>query len=91
MLAGSADALRRQASRPAEQLSPDLRPLGASVSPWRAPGAIILLHVWYSSGPSARAALPLMIDKLRGEGYEFVTVDELLHIHTGAVPVVSQP
>jgi peptidoglycan/xylan/chitin deacetylase (PgdA/CDA1 family) len=55
------------------------------------PGSIILLHPWYASGPSARAALPLIIDKLRGEGYQFVTVDELLHINTRTVAVVNQP
>lgn len=48
------------------------------------PGSIILLHVWYSSGASARAALPVMIDKLQGQGYQFLTVDELLRINTVA-------
>jgi peptidoglycan/xylan/chitin deacetylase (PgdA/CDA1 family) len=30
------------------------------------PGSIILLHPWYGSGPSVRAALPLIIDELQG-------------------------
>jgi len=54
------------------------------------PGSIILLHPWYQSGPSVRAALPLIIDKLQAQGYQFLTVDELLRINTGGAPVVSQ-
>jgi peptidoglycan-N-acetylglucosamine deacetylase len=55
------------------------------------PGSIILLHPWYQSGPSVRAALPLIIDRLQGQGYQFLTVDELLHINTAAAPVLGQP
>jgi peptidoglycan-N-acetylglucosamine deacetylase len=54
------------------------------------PGSIILLHPWYRSGPSVRAALPVIIDKLQGQGYQFLTVDELLRIGTAAAPVVGQ-
>jgi peptidoglycan/xylan/chitin deacetylase (PgdA/CDA1 family) len=55
------------------------------------PGSIILLHPWYGSGPSVRAALPLIIDKLQAQGYQFLTVDELLRVNTAAAPVVSPP
>lgn len=40
------------------------------------PGSIVLLHVWWQE-PS-RAALPVVIDRLRAAGYEFLTVRELL-------------
>jgi len=42
------------------------------------PGAIILLHVWYRGREPSRLALPVIIDELRAEGYEPVTVRELL-------------
>jgi len=42
------------------------------------PGSIILLHVWYPSRHPSREALPIIIDRLRADGYEFVTVRELL-------------
>jgi peptidoglycan/xylan/chitin deacetylase (PgdA/CDA1 family) len=32
----------------------------------------------------------LIIDKLQAQGYQFLTVDELLRINTGGAPVVSQ-
>jgi peptidoglycan-N-acetylglucosamine deacetylase len=42
------------------------------------PGSIILLHVWYPSRRPSRAALPIIIDRLHADGYQFVTVRELL-------------
>jgi len=42
------------------------------------PGSIILMHVWYGSRAPSRAALPAIIDRLGAEGYQFVTVRELL-------------
>jgi peptidoglycan/xylan/chitin deacetylase (PgdA/CDA1 family) len=42
------------------------------------PGAIILLHVWYRGREPSRLALPVIIEKLRADGYELVTVRELL-------------
>lgn len=42
------------------------------------PGSIVLLHVWWSSGESSRAAIPMIVDSLREDGYRFVTVRELL-------------
>jgi peptidoglycan/xylan/chitin deacetylase (PgdA/CDA1 family) len=42
------------------------------------PGSIVLLHVWYASRATSRAAVPLVIDRLPADGYRFVTVRELL-------------
>ena len=42
------------------------------------PGSIILLHLMYESRHESRKALPLVIDRLRNRGYEFMTVSELL-------------
>lgn len=42
------------------------------------PGSIILLHVMYDGRAASRAALPLIVDRLRRDGYRFVTVSELL-------------
>jgi peptidoglycan/xylan/chitin deacetylase (PgdA/CDA1 family) len=51
------------------------------------PGSIVLLHDGVQDGPRARKlkdrlatihALPEIIDELRAEGYQFVTVDQLL-------------
>jgi peptidoglycan/xylan/chitin deacetylase (PgdA/CDA1 family) len=41
------------------------------------PGSIILMHPWYANGKT-RAAIPQIITALRGRGYDFVTVSELL-------------
>lgn len=42
------------------------------------PGSIVLLHVMYGSRETSRQALPLIIDGLRGRGFSFVTVSELM-------------
>ncbi|MBW3572274.1 MAG: polysaccharide deacetylase family protein [Gemmatimonadetes bacterium] len=42
------------------------------------PGSIILLHPWFHSRDATRQALPRLIHALRAEGYELVTVPELL-------------
>lgn len=42
------------------------------------PGSIILLHVMYPSRKNSMQAVPEIITGLRTEGYEFVTVSELL-------------
>jgi peptidoglycan/xylan/chitin deacetylase (PgdA/CDA1 family) len=42
------------------------------------PGSIILLHPWYASRETSRQALPGIIRGLRAQGYELVTVPELL-------------
>ena len=41
-------------------------------------GSIILLHPFCESCDEARKAIPLIIDKLKAEGYKFVTISELL-------------
>lgn len=41
------------------------------------PGSIILLHPWNRES-QARAAIPLLVDELKSQGYRFVTVSELL-------------
>ena len=45
------------------------------------PGSIILLHPWYASGRTTRAAIPVLIDSLRARGYQLMTVGELLTHH----------
>jgi peptidoglycan/xylan/chitin deacetylase (PgdA/CDA1 family) len=40
------------------------------------PGSIILLHVMH--GPDSLAAVPEIVNRLRAQGYRFVTVSELL-------------
>jgi len=42
------------------------------------PGSIILLHVMYPSRKNSMQAVPGIITGLRADGYEFVTVSELL-------------
>jgi peptidoglycan-N-acetylglucosamine deacetylase len=42
------------------------------------PGSVILMHVWYPSRAPSRAALPALVDRLRAEGYDLVTLAELL-------------
>lgn len=41
-------------------------------------GSIIILHPMFESGASTRAAVPLIVGALRAEGFDFVTVSELL-------------
>ena len=42
------------------------------------PGDILLLHVMFKSNANSRAALPIIIDTLKDQGYRFVTVSDLL-------------
>ncbi|WP_412069517.1 polysaccharide deacetylase family protein [Rubrivirga sp. IMCC43871] len=42
------------------------------------PGSIVLLHVMVASRATSREAVPLVVERLRAEGYRFVTVPELL-------------
>jgi peptidoglycan-N-acetylglucosamine deacetylase len=46
------------------------------------PGSIILLHVMYKSGAPSLAAVPEIIDRLKEQGYRFVTVSELIGAKT---------
>ncbi|HEY2855112.1 MAG TPA: polysaccharide deacetylase family protein [Gemmatimonadaceae bacterium] len=42
------------------------------------PGSILLLHVWYPSRATSRAALGPLVDSLHARGYRVVSVRELL-------------
>ena len=42
------------------------------------PGSIILIHPMYRHNQVARDALPLILDGLQAQGYEVVTITELL-------------
>jgi peptidoglycan/xylan/chitin deacetylase (PgdA/CDA1 family) len=42
------------------------------------PGSIIILHPWYPSRATTRAALPVLLDSLQARGYRVTTVGELL-------------
>jgi peptidoglycan/xylan/chitin deacetylase (PgdA/CDA1 family) len=42
------------------------------------PGSIIILHPWYRSRATSRAAVPLLVDSLQARGYRVTTVGELL-------------
>jgi peptidoglycan/xylan/chitin deacetylase (PgdA/CDA1 family) len=42
------------------------------------PGSIILVHPMYRSGANARGAVPILLERLRADGYRVVTVSELL-------------
>jgi peptidoglycan/xylan/chitin deacetylase (PgdA/CDA1 family) len=42
------------------------------------PGSIILIHPMYRTNQVARDALPIVLDGLRAQGYEVVTVSKLL-------------
>ena len=42
------------------------------------PGSIILLHPWYPSRATTRAALPTLVDSLQARGYRLTTVGALL-------------
>lgn len=50
------------------------------------PGSIILLH---QDNPSTPAALPLIVDGLRRQGYAFVTVSQML-AHLGVYPAAGR-
>jgi len=42
------------------------------------PGSILLMHVMYESREEPRRALPMIVERLRGMGYRFVTIPELM-------------
>lgn len=44
------------------------------------PGSIVLLHPWYAGRERTRAAIPMIVDRLKANGYELVTVGELLKL-----------
>lgn len=47
------------------------------------PGSIVLLHVMYEAREPSRRALPEILQRLRADGYRFVTVSELLALENG--------
>jgi peptidoglycan/xylan/chitin deacetylase (PgdA/CDA1 family) len=44
------------------------------------PGSIILIHPWYGDVSQSRNAIPAVIENIKKQGYEFVTVSELLRL-----------
>lgn len=62
------------------ELDADVDRLVAHVVDRTKPGSIILLHPWYRGRERSRAAIPRIIERLRNDGYEFVTVNELLQL-----------
>jgi peptidoglycan/xylan/chitin deacetylase (PgdA/CDA1 family) len=44
------------------------------------PGSIVLLHPWYDTGRPSREAIPGIVAGLRGRGYRWLTVSELLSL-----------
>lgn len=56
----------------------DLQLLVSEVVASVRPGSIILLHPWYRGRERSRAAIPLIIEQLKNDGYDFVTVNDLL-------------
>ncbi|NJP98873.1 polysaccharide deacetylase family protein [Nonomuraea sp. FMUSA5-5] len=58
--------------------TPSPEQIAAEVRDQVRPGSIVLLHPWYGGGARTRAALKDLIAAVRGEGYRFVTVSELL-------------
>lgn len=42
------------------------------------PGSIVVLHAMYAANQPTREALPQILDRLAEQGYQFVTVSELL-------------
>jgi len=55
----------------------DAQRMAAAILTKVRPGSIILMHVMYNSGATARAALPLVLAGLQQAGYRCVTVTEL--------------
>ncbi|MDY7080810.1 MAG: polysaccharide deacetylase family protein [Chloroflexota bacterium] len=54
------------------------------------PGSIVLLHVMHESRVESRRALPGIIQGLQEQGYDFVTVSELLALSPGSAMVVME-
>jgi len=42
------------------------------------PGSIVLMHVMFDARAESMKAVPQVIDRLRAQGYRFVTVSELM-------------
>jgi peptidoglycan/xylan/chitin deacetylase (PgdA/CDA1 family) len=63
-------------------IASDPAKIAAHVLKTTRPGSIIILHVMYDSREPSRQALPAIIDGLKGRGYRFATVSELLALDT---------
>jgi peptidoglycan/xylan/chitin deacetylase (PgdA/CDA1 family) len=48
------------------------------------PGSIILLHPWYASRRTSRAAIGPLVDSLHARGYRVETVGTLLRVSRSA-------
>lgn len=44
------------------------------------PGSVIILHPWYASRETSLAAIKGLVETLQSQGYEFVTMSELLEL-----------
>lgn len=65
-------------SRATNEVRKDAKSMAQYVLKNIQPGSIILLHTMYESGEASRQALPLIIRGLQQQGYEFLTISELL-------------
>ena len=54
--------------------------IAAEVVEKEQPGSIVLLHPMYDHTASSRAAIPLIVQELKNQGYQFVKIPELLEI-----------
>ncbi|HEX3032477.1 MAG TPA: polysaccharide deacetylase, partial [Bacillota bacterium] len=55
----------------------------AYVSDNTRPGSIILLHLMYSKEAEITDTLTRVVNSLKGQGYTFVTVDQLMQARSG--------
>lgn len=44
------------------------------------PGSVILMHVMYEKRSESLEAVKLLVPKLKEEGYEFVTMNEMMNV-----------
>jgi peptidoglycan-N-acetylglucosamine deacetylase len=44
------------------------------------PGSIILIHPWYGERNASRDSIGPVVDQLKAQGYEFVTISKLLQV-----------
>jgi peptidoglycan/xylan/chitin deacetylase (PgdA/CDA1 family) len=69
-----------------EAVAADARGIVAHVLEKVQPGSIIILHPWYASRATSRAAVPILLDSLLARGYSIVTVGELLRRERSGTP-----
>ena len=61
-----------------DQDSEDPQTMATEVLEQVKPGSIVLLHLMYKNREASRAALPLILNGLKEQGYRMVTLSELL-------------